>query len=199
MSNLVRSKLIVLRKTKYSEADLIIQGLIPEGRRISLIARGGLRSKKRFGGGVLEPTHHIEVQYKEGTNEFALATLQEATLLHDFSGIRSSYDRLELALQILDWVSSSSQEGEVHASPIYDLIGHTLTAIEKARDLSSLRAHFIVRFLLQHGMLEQESWMAPYLATPMSDFEKIQTPVEPRYLTWLEDKLADYLGKSRQY
>jgi DNA repair protein RecO (recombination protein O) len=197
MSNLVRTKLIVLKKTKYSEADLIIQGLIPEGRRVSFIARGALRSKKRFGGGVLEPTHYIEVQYKEGLGESSLATLQEATLLRDFSGIRTHYDRLELALQILDWVNSSSQDGEVDSGPIYDLTGHTLAAIEKAEDLKSLRAHFIIRFLLQHGMLEKEEWMRSYLMIPMFEFEKVQTSVENRHLIWLEDKLKEYLG--RQY
>ncbi len=54
-----KTRLIILRTIKYSEADLIVHGLNTEGARINFMAKSALKSRKRFGGGVLEPTHYM--------------------------------------------------------------------------------------------------------------------------------------------
>lgn len=89
---LVKEKVFILKKTRYGEADLILQALTSRGARVSLFARAALKSRKRFGGGVLEPTHFIQAVYEEWQGrggESPLLPLREATLLKGFEGLRS--------------------------------------------------------------------------------------------------------------
>jgi len=197
MSNLIREKVIVLRKTKYSEADLVIQTLSAKGGKISFLARGALRSKKRFGGGILEPTHHLEVQYKKPSREDALAVLDEAVLLQDFPSLRMDYDRLEMALKVLEIVNKVAQEGDAHAESIYNLTGSALKSLDSNLDISHFKIHFALRFLMQQGVLEQENWMKVFLQTPLAKtYELAETDVDPKYLHWVESRLATYVARA---
>ncbi|WP_413580529.1 DNA repair protein RecO [Bdellovibrio sp. HCB288] len=164
-----KDKFIILRKMKYGESDLILHAISPQGEKWSFIARGALKSKKRFGGGILEPTHFVTFTYKESTEEGKLNTLQEASLINDFAGIRQDYDHLEFALHVLDCVSKVSQEGDKHSDFLFNLLGHTLKSIENAKDVLVLKMHFYLRFLLQQGVIQPEPWMAPFLRTNLAD------------------------------
>lgn len=158
---------------KYSESDLILHAISPQGEKFSFIARGALKSKKRFGGGVLEPTHFVSLTFKHSKEEGKLHVLQEATLLNDFAGLRQDYDRLELALQILECVSKVSQEGDRNSEFLFNLLGHTLKALETAQDILVVKMHFYLKFLLQQGVVDAESWMAPFLKTTMADTNQL--------------------------
>ena len=43
MSNSITERLIILKKTKYGESDLILQALSAENGKVSLIARAALK------------------------------------------------------------------------------------------------------------------------------------------------------------
>ena len=90
---LAQTKGIVLKATRYSEADLIVSVLTSEGQRLQLFARNALKSKKRFGGGVLEPTRYIQVSYEDRRSklggESELHTLREASIIQAFEGLRN--------------------------------------------------------------------------------------------------------------
>lgn len=169
-----KDKFIILRKIKFSEADLIIHALSPRGERLSFMARGALRSKKRFGGGVLEPTHFVSFTYKEAKEEEGLHTLQEATLINDFAGLRTDYDRLDFALHIIECVNKVSQAGDVNSEFLFNLLGHTLRAAETSEDLLILKMHFYLKFLLQQGVVDPEVWMAPFLKTNIADSNSLK-------------------------
>lgn len=164
-----KDRFIILRKIKYSESDLIIHALSPKGEKLAFMARGALRSKKRFGGGVLEPTHFVNFTFKRSADQGQLHVLQEATLVNDFPGLRSDYDRLEMALHVLDCVSKVSQEGDQNSEFLFNLLGHTLKALEAAPDILVLKMHFYLKFLLQQGVVNAEPWMAPFLKTNIAD------------------------------
>lgn len=164
-----KDKFIILRKMKYGESDLIIHAISPHGEKLSFIARGALKSKKRFGGGILEPSHFVNFVYKESSEEGRMHVLQEATLINDFPGIRQDYDHLEFALHVLDCVTKVSQEGDKHSDFLFNLLGHTLKSIELAQDVLVLKMHFYLRFLLQQGVIQPEPWMAPFLRTNLAD------------------------------
>lgn len=164
-----KDRFIILRKMKYGEADLILHALSPRGEKLSFIARGALRSKKRFGGGVLEPSHFVTFTYKAATDEGQLNVLQEATLVNDFAGIRHDYDKLEFALHVLECVSKVSQEGDQNSEFLFNLLGHTLKAAETSTDILVLKMHFYLKFLLQQGVVNAEPWMAPFLKTNLAD------------------------------
>ena len=149
---------------KYSEADLILHAISPVGEKLSFLARGALKSKKRFGGGVLEPSHFVQFTYKQAS-EGKINTLNEATLLNDFKRIRQDYDHLEFALQVLECISRVSQEGDKNSEALFNLLGNTLKAVENTQDVMLLRMHFYLKFMMQQGVLTPEPWMTPLLRT----------------------------------
>lgn len=166
----VSNKYIILKKTKYGEADLIFQALGIDGARSSFIARSALKSKKRFGGGVLEPLHFVNLTYKPTKEAGHLRVLEEANLIHDFKNIRRSYDALELALHFLDCVYKVSLEGDVGAEFLFNLTGNALKAIENEstdENLMRIKLHFYLKLLFQQGVISPEPWMHPFLKTDL--------------------------------
>lgn len=168
-----KDKFIILKKIRYAEADLIIHALSPQGEKLSFIARGALKSKKRFGGGVLEPTHFVMLTYKKSMDEGQLNTLQEAQLLSDFPGLRSDYDRLELGLHLLECVSKVSQEGDTSSDFLFNLLGNALRALEQSQDILVTKMHFYLKFLFQQGVIQAEPWMGPFLKLSLSQGAEI--------------------------
>ncbi len=162
---------LILKKIKYGEADLIIHALSREGEKMSFLARGALRSKKRFGGGILEPTHHVKLVYTTSSRS-DMHSLKEAQLLNGFEPIRKDYDKLELALMSLNCVSHVSLEGDSHSASLYNLMGHLLKrleSLEDPEDLILLKVQFLLKFLLQQGVLDVEEWMRPFLKLNLND------------------------------
>lgn len=159
----------VLKKTKYSESDLIIQALSHQGERVSFLARGALNSKKRFGGGVLEPTHLVECLYQNSKQENGLKVLKEAKILEAFEFLRKDYDLLELALFALDCVYRVSLEGDQQSQVVFQLLGHFFHCLGQTCDIQILKTQFIIKLLYQQGVLTPEPWMIPYLKTSLHD------------------------------
>ena len=99
---------------------------------MNFFAKGALKSRKRFAGGVLEPTHYIEATYMARSSRDAdpLHTLLEATLLRAFPNLRTDYDRLEAALHMLALVHKLGQQGVVDSPDLFNLLGNALQAAE---------------------------------------------------------------------
>lgn len=151
---------IVLKTTRYGEADLIVSLLTTEGSRLQLFARSALKSKKRFGGGLLEPTRYIQVSYEDRRSrlggESDLHTLREATMVEAFEKLRSDYSRLELALALVQSVHAIVRQGDAGSPEIFNLLGNALRAAEISKELKRLRVHFDIRLLASQGVLEIE-------------------------------------------
>src|SRR5690606_37634421 len=142
-----KDKIIVLKVTKYSDSHLMVTGLNQVGAKISAMAPAALKSKKRFGGGVLEPTHFIEIQYERATQEGRLPVLKEAHILQSFEGLRTDYDKLNLSFYFLKLIDLVAQEDAQDSKSLFSLLGNGLKALEKATDLYSLKMHFEIKFL----------------------------------------------------
>ena len=170
----VKEKIFILRKTRYGDNDLILNCLTPSGARVSLFARSALRSKKRFGGGVLEPTHYVHVLYDDrGRTEQSLHTLKEASLIDGFEGVRSDYARLELALHFVKLISEVVREGDMDSVGLFNLLGNALRTLESSTALDRLRTHFEVKLLSDQGVLPVEGEEAQLLASPISEHANI--------------------------
>lgn len=192
-----KTKGLILRATKYGESDLIVSVLTLEGTKISLLARGALRSKKRFAGGVLEPTHFVELQFQKAASENRLSVLTEALLLDGFEGLRKNYDKVETALFVIETLSKVSQEGDIIAEGLFNLAGNSLRALEKTSDLKTFKLHFCLKLLFQQGTLEPENWMGPYLKISMVEHEALKQNADPQrdlHLIWVESRLREYLS-----
>lgn len=189
-----KDRFIILKALKYSEADLILHALSPHGEKLSFIARGALRSKKRFGGGVLEPTHFVSFTYKRASEEGQLNVLQEASLINDFAGLRKDYDRLELALHFLECVSRVSQEGDQNSEFLFNLLGNALKAAEITEDHLILKMHFYLKFLLQQGVVQAEGWMTPFLRANLSETNSLLP-----YRNLVDDELTNVEAMIKHY
>lgn len=165
---LAQTKGIVLKTTRYGEADLIVSILTADGLRLQLFARSALKSKKRFGGGVLEPTRYIQVSYEDRRSrlggESDLHSLREANIVESFEGLRSDYAKLELALSLLQSVHSIVRQGDSGSPELFNLLGNALRAIQTSTELTRLRVHFDIRLLASQGVLEIEGEAAQLAA-----------------------------------
>lgn len=196
----VKEKVFILRKTRYGDSDLILNCLTPTGARVSLFARSALKSKKRFGGGVLEPTHYIQAIYEDKTSgraEHPLHTLKEASLIQDFPGLRTDYARIDAALAFVRLISDVVKEGDTDSSDLFNLLGNTLRAAEKSAHLDRLKIQFETKLLANQGVMpidtEAERML---LSTPISEHEKLPLQNEDWQLVRAKVKrvLTEYIG-----
>jgi len=197
LSNNRKAKALILRATKYGEADLIVQVLTSEGEKLSLLARSALKSKKRFGGGVLEPTHYVQLQFRQNSSRERMSTLEDAQIIDAFPSLRLSYDRVEAALFVVQCLARASQEGDSLSVDLFNLGGHSLKSLESVQDLTSFKIHFCLKLLFQQGVLETESWMKTYLQTSMahhSNLEKNEDLQKDLHWIWVQSRLKEYLS-----
>ena len=172
----ITEKVILLRKTKFGESDLILSCLSSSGQVQSLMAKSALKSKKRFGGGVLEPTHYVSVTYQQKDHykeSEKLPLLSEAQLIYDFPLMRSDYERLQLGFHVVKTVSTVIREGDLALKGLFDLVGNSLKAIETSDNLASLKTHFEVKFLNLQGVLPTNSEIEELLRLQLKDHSQI--------------------------
>ena len=189
-----KDRVIIFRVIKHGESDLIINAINRQGARVGFYARGGAKSRKRFGGGTLEPTHYVEVDYRSrasGADEQPLHTLNEAKLIDGFEGLRSDYDRLQTALYFLSVVGKLSQEGAVDSTELFDLLGNTLRAAETSTSLSKLKLHFEVKLLSNQGVLPPLPTADEWLRLPIRDHGSFE--IENSELFKLESHVRHHL------
>ena len=209
MGNSVKTeRLFVLRVIKYGEADLIVSGLNTMGAKIPLFAKAALKSRKRFGGGILESTHYIEATYNDTSRSFRgpLETeharhhfvnhnhnfyfLKEATLLYDFHKIRTDYDRLHLGLYMLRLVNHFCQEGLSDNGQVFHLLGNSLRALEASKKLHALQMAFELRLLKIQGILEEDDSMKRVLGSSILEHEQLN--IDPIIASSLKESIKNH-------
>ena len=166
MSFLVRNRIIVLKNQPFAESDLIVRGLSAKGAQLSFIAKGALKSKKRFQGGLLEPSSYIGLEYR--LSKSSLHNIQQAWPLEDFSGLRKDYNRLSLALYFLKLTGQVSQEG-AETEELFHLLGNALQEAQTSPCLDSLKLFFQVKLLFLQGVLPQRLSSPEILKSPLRE------------------------------
>lgn len=151
----------ILQSAIVGESDLIITLFTDVVGLLKVTAKGALKSKKRFSGGVLEPINYIECEVQNQR------WLQEAKLLEGFEGIRTHYARIELALQFLKYyyslqLNSEASLPEPHHSLFY-LLGHALRALSNQENLNKVEAQFLAKLLQEQGVLDLTNHQAVLL------------------------------------
>jgi len=193
----VKEKIFILKTIKYAEADLIILGLNQMGGSVRFIAKSALKSRKRFGGGVLEPTHYIEVTYrkKNTESENRLNVIQSAHIVECFPRLRGDYERLELALHFLKLISQVSKE-DLEDQELFHMLGNALKAAEKSDNLAYLRTQFELKLLLQQGVLPPHLPANSMLKHSLQQHEQIEIGENEYYSlrSQLSGVLQQYLG-----
>ena len=170
--------MIILRKVKYSESDLVIQGLDSNGSKHGFLARSAAKSMKRFGGGVLEPMHYVSGTYRESRNQQGLHELKDATLINDFAKLKSDYDRIEAGLYMVGLIDRLSYEGEVDMQNLFNLLGNSLGAAETCQQLHKLRVQFEFKLMAYLGILPQWPEAQGFIGSRMGESDALEMSVE---------------------
>jgi len=137
-----QTEAIVLRLTDYGEADRIVSLFTLEQGRISGIARGAKRSRKRFGG-ALESFAHLKLQLHLGAG---LPTLTSADILSIFPGIRGELAKIGCAAYACELVERLTPEAEANPR-LFRLLYCYLEVLDLAPPSPSDRRFFAVNLL----------------------------------------------------
>jgi DNA repair protein RecO (recombination protein O) len=142
---------IILRRTLYGDADLILTLLTPERGKLSVVAKSAKKSVKRFGG-VLEILTAIDAVCQVPVRRRGgLPVLQEATSAQPFPSIRSNVIRMAYGSFWAELVCEWTEAG-VAQPQIYTLLETTLAALDDGRiDGGPLSIIFLMRFLDSSG------------------------------------------------
>lgn len=101
MSDILRTRAIVLRRTNYGESDRILKLLTTDGEK-SVIAKGARKEKSKLAGGIeLFGVSDVTIRYGRGD----LGLLTSVSLEKFFSHILDDYDRLQFAYEVTNIVS----------------------------------------------------------------------------------------------
>jgi DNA repair protein RecO (recombination protein O) len=100
---------LVLRRTPYRDADLVVTLFTENLGQVSALARAARKSQRRFGGG-LEPFHTLAVELDE-LDGADLMTLDAARITHARTNLYDHLASMEAAGKFLNWVR--------HASPAH--------------------------------------------------------------------------------
>ncbi len=143
---------IILRRTAYGDADLILTLFTPDRGKISVVAKSAKKSVKRFGG-ILEILTTIDAVCRVPVRRRGgLPVLQEATSTCPFPSIRSNVTRMAYGSFWAELVSEWMEAG-VAQPHIYNLLEDTLAALDDGRiEGDSLSIIFMTRFLDASGL-----------------------------------------------
>ncbi len=125
MSNDLRTRAIVLRRTNYGESDRILNLLTPEGK-VAALARGVRKEKSRLAGGI-ELFTQADIVVHQGRS--SLATLTSARMVCFYGNILSDLSRLELASSFLKNLDRAAEQSD---NPEYfDLLEQSLAGLNR--------------------------------------------------------------------
>jgi len=185
---------IILKTQAYKESDLIVHALNPQGGKEHFLARSALKSKKRFGGGILEPLNFVNLTYDNRKEKTEFVPLTEAKLLDGFEGLRKDYDRLRTALSMVKDMARITVEGSQDAGALYNLLGNTLKKLETTTDTHILLLHYRIKMLFYSGYLPNEDGaFNAFLNEPVQNCEKLKKEITP-YVKNVSDSALRELG-----
>lgn len=196
--NQLTEKAIILKTIKHMDTNLIVHAINTKGARLNLFAKAAVKSKKRFGGAVLEPLNFVQLVYRPGSGEEldSLGLLSEATFVSGFPKIRTDYDRLELAFYFVKLILKLAQADALDNESLFNLFGHALKNLEVSDDLRKLKLQFELKLLALQGVLPKIESADDLLMAPLAKHSTIELNSDSllRLQTQVGNVLAEYVG-----
>src|SRR4051794_3945190 len=122
----VKTQAVVLRPTRYGEADRIAHLYPPRRGRVGAIAKGVRRARSRFGGR-LEPFFRLDLLLHEGRGE--LLTVTQAATVDGYPRLRASGPALTAGARACDAVLRLLDSAEPNP-PAYNLLCRYLSLLD---------------------------------------------------------------------
>ena len=144
-----RAAAVVLNSLDYGESDRILTFYTLEQGKLSGIAKGARRSRKRFVGN-LDPLSHIDLMFfHNGSTDFV--RVEDARLVDAFAPLKEEIERLADACYLLELTSEMTREGIILPA-VYHTLVHFLKMMEAGQGAEALR-FFEIRLLSICGYL----------------------------------------------
>ena len=105
----VQTEALVLRVREFGESDRIVHLLTPDWGRVSAIAKGAKRSRKRFAG-TLDLFHRLRVSI-ERRRPGTMARLEDSRLIDPAVALRRDPRRFALAAYLVELIDRLATEG----------------------------------------------------------------------------------------
>jgi DNA repair protein RecO (recombination protein O) len=147
VKTLLQTKAFVLKESDYGESDKILTLFSRDAGKLSCIAKGAKRSKKRFVN-KLEQFTCLEVYYAPGGQR--LNRLDHAEVLDHFGGLRKDYHRYVAAALAAEIVLPWIKENDADPAS-FSLLAWTLKQLDAAEDITSPLLYFLIRTLSLQG------------------------------------------------
>ena len=143
---------LVLRVVDFGESDRIAHLLTPATARLTVIAKGARRSRRRFPG-TLDLFNHLSVQV-ERRSSATLARLEQARLVDPLAALRAQPARFALACYAVELVDRLAPEGSggADARRLFEVVRGALHAIATRVPDARLRVLLELRVLAALGI-----------------------------------------------
>jgi len=139
---------IVLDSFEHGESDLILTFLSRDGGRLSAIAKGAKRSKKRFVN-KLELFSFLHITYQTSANR-SLCFLADAEMYTCFLNIRRNFELYAIASIVREFLLMATREGEVD-DQLFRLSLWALHNIDQNNQPLSILTLFLINFFSRIG------------------------------------------------
>jgi DNA repair protein RecO (recombination protein O) len=186
------SAAIVLRTRSFGESDKIVSFLTRDFGKISGIAKGALRSKRRFVAS-LEPFTHVRLAFRTRRHD-ELCFIESADIVRGARRLAFDLDRYAYSTYVVELVDSMVEGREAEAA-IFEFVESTLARIDADPDPPApewLRA-FEVKLLALAGLEPKLDGCARCQRAPAVE-EARKFLFNPRTGTLLCDACADGAG-----
>ncbi len=149
---LVTTKAIVLKSTRWGEADRILTFFSLQLGKVRGIARGARRMKSRFGG-MLEPFSSINLTLFEKRRD-DLASVSHADIIEPFFAVRECLERISAAscmVALIEGITADRDPGP----PIFHVLLEGMRSLVQTDDPGLLTLMFQIHVLGQSGFRPQ--------------------------------------------
>ncbi len=143
---------LVLRTVEFGESDRVVHLLTPRTARLTAIAKGAKRSRRRFAG-TLDLFNRLVVQV-ERRRPGSMARIDQARLLDSFPGLRSNPRRFALACYLVELLDRLAPEGAApeEGARLFHFARTALEAVNARTPDARLRTLLEVRALDALGL-----------------------------------------------
>jgi DNA repair protein RecO (recombination protein O) len=142
-----KTEAFLLRSTPYGESDLVVHLLTRQYGRLSVLAKGARKSRRRFGG-ALDYFHLFEAVVRLGRT--GLGRLLEVDLVRAFNAVRGGVDAYWAACHVLEVARMGAREGDPDEG-LFGLVEASFEALDRGHDPTSLVRVFQAKALAALG------------------------------------------------
>ncbi len=144
--NDLRTKAIILHRTKYGETDRILNLLTPEGRK-SCVAKGVRKEKSKLAGGIEMFTVADIVIHESEKSDMGILT--SAKMTKSYMNIISDLDRFELGSKIIKHANKISEN--VDSPELFSLVNQCFWALDKDLNRELIEGYFLLNLMRISG------------------------------------------------